>query len=56
MIQKKDNIKTLSDLKREIVIAYKNIDMDEVKKAIDSWPKRLKKCLEAKGDRFEHDL
>ena len=56
MVQKKENIKTLSDLKREIVIAQKNINMDEVRKAIDSWPKRLQKCLEAKGDRFEHAL
>ena len=56
ILQKKENIQTLSDLKREIVIAQKNINMDEVRKAIDSWPKRLQKCLEAKGDRFEHAL
>ena len=56
MIQKNDNIKTLADLKREIVAAYYKIDMDEVKRAIDSWPKRLEKCLAAQGDRFEYAL
>ena len=56
IVQKKENIKTPSDLKREIVIAHQNIYMDEVRKAIDSWPKRLQKFLEAKGDRFEHGL
>ena len=36
LVQKNKNIKTISDLKREIVIAYQNINMDEVRKAIES--------------------
>ena len=32
LVQKNKNIKTISDLKREIVIAYQNINMDEVNK------------------------
>ena len=53
IVQQNENIETLADLKREVVRSYQNVNMDEVTKAIESWPKRLKKCIEAKGDRFE---
>ena len=56
MVQKCENIKTVSDLKREVVRAYMNVNIDELKKAIKSWPKRLEMCLAANGDRFEHSL
>jgi len=56
MVQQNKNIETLADLKREVLRSYQNVNMDEVKKAIESWPKRLKKCIEAKGDRFEFAL
>ena len=55
MVQKCD-IKTLPDLKQEIVRAFKNVDMEQVKKAIMSWEKRMKECLKANGDRFEFTL
>ena len=50
------NVKTLLDLKREVVVAYQKLNMDEIRKAIDSWPKRLEKCLAANGDRFEYAM
>ena len=50
------NVKTLLDLKREVVVAYQKLNMDEIRKAIDSWLKRLEKCLAANGDRFEYAM
>ena len=44
MVQKSD-IKTLPDLKREVVRAFKNVNMEEVKKAIKIWKKRMEPCL-----------
>lgn len=55
MVQKSD-IKTLQDLKREVVRAFKNVNMEEVRKAIKSWKKRIEACLKANGDRFESAL
>ena len=55
MVQKSD-IKTLQDLKREVVRAFKNVNMEEVRKAIKSWKKRMEACLKANGDRFEFAL
>jgi len=52
MVQKSD-IKTLPDLKRGVVRAFKNVNMEEVRKAIKSWKKRMEACLKANGDRFE---
>ena len=56
MVQQNKDIVTLSDLKREVVRSYQNVNMDEVRKSIESWPKRLEKCIEAGGDRFEFAL
>ena len=56
MVQQCENIKTLSDLKREVVRAYMNINMDEIKKSVDTWEKRLRACLAAGGNRFEYRL
>ena len=55
-VQKCDNVKTLSDLKREVVRAYQNIDQEQIKKAVSSWEKRLRACLAVDGDRFEFRL
>ena len=56
IVQKCTNIKTIADLKRELVNSYKNVNIDEVKRAVESWPKRMEACLAADGDRFEHTL
>ena len=56
IVQQNKEIKKLSDLKREVVRSYQNVNMDEVKKSIGSWPKRLKKCIDAGDDRFEFAL
>ena len=56
MVQKCTNIKTMADLKLELVNSYKNVNIDEVKRAVESWPKGLEACLAADGDRFEHTL
>ena len=55
-VQKCENIKTLTDLKREVVRAYQNVDQEQIKKAVNSWEKRLRACLAAGGDRFEYSL
>ena len=47
---------TTPDLKKCVVAACKSLDMDELKRAIESWPKRLQKCIAAEGARFEHSL
>ena len=46
----------MADLKRELVNSYKYVSIDEVKRAVESWPRRLEACLAADGDRFEHTL
>ena len=56
MVQKCTNIKTMADLKRELINSYKNVNIDEVKRAVESWPKRMEACPAADGDRFEHTL
>ena len=56
MVQKSKNIKNIRDLKREIVRAFLNINKEEVKKAVQSWKKRLRADLAVKGNRFEHTL
>lgn len=33
--------------------AWENVPMDLVRKSIDSWPTRLRKCVRARGDYFE---
>ena len=55
MVQKSD-IKTLPDLKREVVRAFKNVNMEQVRKAIMSREKRMEACVKANGDRFEFAL
>ena len=56
MVQKNKNIKSLPDLKREIVRAFNNSKKDEIANAVASWEKRMRACLAANGNRFEHTL
>ena len=55
MVQKSD-VKTLPDLKREVVRAFNQVNMEEVRKSIKNWEKRMEACLKANGDRFEFAL
>ena len=50
------NPKTIADLKKAICAAWYSVDMEEVKRAVATWPKRVEKCIEAGGCRFEHQL
>ena len=52
----KRTTKNIPELKSCIVDAWKNIDMEETKRAVLSWEHRLKMCVQEKGDRFEHKL
>ena len=51
-----NEINTSLDQKREVVRAFQNVNMEEVKKAIMSWQKRAEACVAAEGDRFEYAL
>ena len=55
-VQKCENLKTLPDFKREVVLAYQNVNQDQIKKAVDSWKKRLRACLAAGSDLFEYSV
>ena len=55
-IVQQSDIKTLPDLKRDVVRAFKNVNMEQVRKAIMSWEKRKEACVKANGDRFEFAL
>ena len=46
----------MADLKRELINSYKNVNIDEVKRAVESWPKRMEACPAADGVQFEHTL
>jgi transposase len=49
---KRYNINTIDKLKRHLKKAWDEVDFETVRKSVDSIPTRLKKCIEAKGDRF----
>ena len=48
--------KNTQELKRLAVNAWKNINLEELQKAVLSWEKRMKLCVSEKGDRFGHKL
>ena len=50
------NPKTIADLKKAIGAAWYSVDMEEVKRAVATWPKRVEKCIEAGGGRFGRQL
>ena len=56
LVQKSKNVKTLLDLKREVVCAYMNVDKEQIKKSVLSWEKRLRAWVAAYGNRFEYKL
>ena len=55
MVQKHE-AKKVPELKRNVVRAHSEINMQEVRKAILSWEGRMRACLAADGNRFEYAL
>jgi hypothetical protein len=45
--------KSIDALKRSLVAAWNKIPQDVIDRAVDDFPKRLKKCIDAKGGHFE---
>lgn len=44
---------SIESLKASILKEWDNLTMEEVRKSIDAWPRRLRSVLTKKGDRFE---
>lgn len=44
---------SVESLEQAIIAAYDNLNQETINKAIDDWPKRLDKVIEANGGRFE---
>ena len=55
MVQKHE-AKKVPELKRNVVLAHSEINMEEVRKAILSWEGRMRACLAADGNRFVNAL
>lgn len=45
--------KDLESLKRALIEEWRKFPQEQLQRAIDDFPKRLKKCIKAKGGRFE---
>ena len=43
----------LEELKHRLVIDWDNLDLEKIHAAINSWRKRLRMCVKAKGNCFE---
>ena len=43
----------IEELKHRLVVAWDNLDLAKVRVAINSWRKRLRLCVKAKGNSFE---
>ena len=46
----------LAELKQQFVKVWADLEQTIVDEAIDQWRKRLKACVKAKGQHFEHLL
>ena len=45
---------SIEALKKSLVKAWNNIPQEVIDRAVDDFPKRLKKCVEARGGHFEN--
>jgi len=52
----KKSICDLAELKQRLVKVWADLEQTIVDEAIDQWRKRLKTCVKAKGQHFEHLL
>jgi hypothetical protein len=50
----KNNPKTLSELKNEIIFEINNIEVQVLQRVIQNFCKRLELCQEGDGSHFEH--
>uniref|UniRef100_A0A914E9X0 Uncharacterized protein n=1 Tax=Acrobeloides nanus TaxID=290746 RepID=A0A914E9X0_9BILA len=46
---------SIDALKKSLTKAWNNISQDVIDRAVDDFPKRLKKCIEADGGHFENN-
>ncbi len=46
---------SINALKKSLTKAWNNISQDVIDRAVDDFPKRLKKCIEADGGHFENN-
>uniref|UniRef100_A0A914DGT9 Transposase n=1 Tax=Acrobeloides nanus TaxID=290746 RepID=A0A914DGT9_9BILA len=46
---------SIDTLKKSLTKAWNNISQDVIDRAVDDFPKRLKKCIEADGGHFENN-
>lgn len=44
---------SVDSLKQAIIQAFNELDQETINRAIDSWPKRLDRVIEAQGGHFE---
>jgi transposase len=51
---KHKNIKTIASLKRNLSLAWKNLDMSKVQASIQSIPHRLEECIQRQGKRTSY--
>uniref|UniRef100_A0A914E7Q7 Transposase n=1 Tax=Acrobeloides nanus TaxID=290746 RepID=A0A914E7Q7_9BILA len=45
---------SIETLKKSLMAAWKKIPQDMIDRAVDDFPKRLKKCIDAEGGHFEN--
>ena len=49
-------VKDLDDLKRRLIDVWAGIQQSLIDDAINQWRKRLRSCVRARGEHFEHSL
>ena len=52
----KTKVRDVEDLRKRIVQAWNNLDQQIIDSAVREWRKRLRACVEAKGEQFEYKL
>ena len=52
----KTQTKTIDELKKKLLYAWRKIDQSYIDKVLASWPKRVFKIYKTRGFRIEHRL
>ena len=52
----KTKVRDVEDLRKRIVQAWNDLDQRIIDSAPREWRKRLRACVEPKGEQFEHNL
>ena len=50
------DVEDVEDLRKRIVQGWNNLDQQIIDSAVRKWCKRLRACVEAKGEQFEYKL